>query len=115
MDISWRESLRYTRKKYGAESTKKIGKMLSKVEVNLSDTAGTKDYAISWIRNDNQAPIKNCEEMTLWVDESYKPGTTTVTQGSFIMVKLQDIVDFYDSNVTLEYSEEDEMLYVIVN
>lgn len=102
-------------KKYGTESTAKIGQMISKANVNISDTSQMKEYEISWHRSPNQKPVKNCEEMDLWVDKSYKPGTTTLAQQAYIVVNLSDIVNFYNSNVSIEYSEEDEILYVIVN
>ena len=102
-------------KKYGTASTEKIGQMLSTSDIYLSDTAQTKKFHISWERSPNQKPIKNCEEMRIWVDKSYKPGTTTVAKETFIMINLSKIVEFYDSNITINYDKKDEVLYIIVN
>ncbi|NQT77123.1 MAG: hypothetical protein HQ565_05375 [Bacteroidetes bacterium] len=102
-------------KKYSTESTEKIGEMLSITNIYLSDTAQTKELHISWQRTPNQKPLKNCLEMSLWIDCSYKPGTTTVALEKYIMIELNKIVEFYDYNIIVDYIAEDEILYVIVN
>ncbi len=102
-------------KKYSTESTEKIGEMLSITNIYLSDTAQTKELHISWQRTPHQKPLKNCLEMSLWIDCSYKPGTTTVALEKWIMIELNRIVEFYGNNVIVDYVAEDEILYVIVN
>ncbi|MEM7086737.1 MAG: hypothetical protein AAF489_11175 [Bacteroidota bacterium] len=99
-------------KKYSSESTEKIGQMASTANIYLNNMDQSKTYHISWQRSPNQIAIENCTEMALWVDKSYKPGERVVSQDKFIMIKLNDIVEFYHSNVTLEY-DDDGILYFI--
>lgn len=102
-------------KKYGSESTEKIGKMISTANIYISDIEQTKKYHISWQRNPNQSPLKNCIEMALWVDRTYKPGERTAAKDNLIMINLNDIVEFYNSTVKLDYVEEEENLYIIID
>ncbi len=101
-------------KKYGSESTEKIGKMISTANVFITDTSNIKKYHISWQRNPNQKPLKNCVEMSLWTDKSYKPGETSVVKEKYIMIDLNTIVEYFNFKVKLDYVKDDELLYVIV-
>lgn len=102
-------------KKYVSESTEKIGKMISVANIYLKDIDQTKEYHIAWERSPNQSPIKNCVEMALWVDKSYKPGERTAAKEDFIMINLNDLIEFYASKVQLDYVEEEDILYIIVD
>ncbi|MFT7612327.1 MAG: hypothetical protein ACI9J3_001282 [Parvicellaceae bacterium] len=100
-------------KQYSNEATDKIGVMKSLVNLTLKDTSGTKEYLISWFRNDGQAPIKNCVEKSVWIDASYKPGTTTYTTDDVILIPLNDLVDFYNPNAIVTY--EDDVVMIKLN
>ncbi|RMA64779.1 hypothetical protein BXY75_1660 [Ulvibacter antarcticus] len=102
-------------KKYVNEHSEKFGEMISIANIYLTDTDQTRKYHISWQRSPNQIPITNCIEMALWVDKSYKPGERTTARDNFIMINLNDLVEFYNSNVKLDYVEEDKVLYFIVD
>ena len=102
-------------KKYTNESTEKIGKMKSMASIYLNDMDQTKELHISWQRSPNQSPVKNCVEMALWVDKSYKPGERTAAKENFIMINLNDLVAFYSPKIELDYVEEEEILYIIVD
>jgi len=102
-------------KKYDSESTERIGKMISIANIYLSNIDQTRKYHISWQRSPNQSPIMNCTEMALWVDKSYKPGERTTAMDNLIMINLNDMVEFYQPNVKLDYNEEEEILYIIVD
>lgn len=99
--------------KYSNQSTEKIGKMISTANIYLMDIEQTKKHQISWQRKPSQSPTQNCVEMNLWADRSYKPGNRTVALEKFIMVDLNDIVEFYDSKTKLDYNKEDEILYFL--
>jgi len=101
-------------KKYTNESTEKIGEIISTANIHLKNINQTKEHHISWQRSPNQSPIQNCIEMALWVDKSYKPGERTAAKDNFIMIDLNDLVEFYNSNIALDYVEEEEILYIIV-
>lgn len=102
-------------KKYDSEHTEKIGQTISTANIYLTDIDQNRKHHISWQRSPNQIPIKNCIEMTLWVDKSYKPGERTAAKDNFIMINLNDLVEFYDPTIKLDYVEEEEILYIIVD
>lgn len=89
--------------------------MISTATIYLSDIDESKQHIISWQRKPKQNSKQNCTEMSLWVDRTYKPGSRTVSLEKYIMVDLNDIVKFYNSKTKLDYNEEDEILYFIVN
>lgn len=99
-------------KSYTNKSTEKIGEMNSIANIFLKDINQTREHHISWQRNPNQSPLKNCVEMALWVDKSYKPGERTAAKEDFIMINLNDLVQFYNSNIRLDYDEKEEVLYL---
>ena len=102
-------------KKYGSESTEKIGEMISTANIYLADTGKTKEFHISWQRQPKQKPLKNCIEMSVWADRSYKPGETTVVKEDNIVVNLSEIVEFFKSDIKLDYIEDDAILYIIID
>ena len=53
--------------------------------------------------------------MSLWTDKSYKPGERTAAKEDYIMINLSEIVKFYNSTVKLDYVEDDEILYIVVD
>ena len=67
-------------KEYVNEHTEKIGKINSIANIYLTDIDQKKRHHISWQRSPNQSPIRNCIEMGLWVDKSYKPGERTTAK-----------------------------------
>ena len=102
-------------KEYVSEHTEEIGKMVSMVNIYLTDVDQTRKHHISWQRSPNQVPINNCTKMALWVDKSYKPGERTAAKEHFIMINLNDLADFFNPKIKLDYVEEEEILYIIVD
>jgi hypothetical protein len=102
-------------KKYANESTAEIGKMASIAHIYLKDIEERREYHISWQRSPDQSPIKNCVELSLWVDKSYKPGERTAAKEKFIMIGLDNLVEFFPSKVKLDYVKDEEVLYLIVD
>lgn len=102
-------------KKYVDEPTDAIAVMNSIANIHLTDIAKTKDYHISWQRSPELRPLKNCVKMALWVDKSYKPGERTAAKEHLILIDLNDLVQSFDKSVTLNYVEEEGVLYFIVD
>jgi hypothetical protein len=101
-------------KKYVSEYSEKIGEINSIANIYLTDLNQKSIHHISWQRSPNQIPIKNCTEIALWVDKTYKPGERTIAKDNFIMINLNDLVEFYESKAKLDYAEEKGVLYIIV-
>lgn len=100
-------------KKYISEATEQIGVMRNVVKVVLSNPKSNETYTIRWVRppGDLEA-IENCLIKTVIVDRSYRPGETTYTWEDEIVVRLDDIIQFYDPSITVEYDEEHSVLFL---
>lgn len=98
-------------KDYNQKATETIGVMGSEVAVKLTDIDGKKSYSIRWQRQPDVKAIENCEVKSLKVVSNPYPGETVMTFQSGVVVRLQDIIDFYNPKITASYDAEHEVVY----
>lgn len=99
-------------------STEVVGEQIRETTITLNKLEGTQVYEIVYEYNPASGEykaIKNCKEKSFWITRSIQPGETTTSSEDFIMVNLNEIVTFYDSNLELKLNTEEQLLYIIAN
>ena len=99
------------KKKYTSQSTEQIGKMQSIVKVTLTNLEGTRSHVIKWERGKKVKAIENCEVRKIKFDRSYRPGEQVITWESNVVVPLEDLINFYDPKIKVEYDPKGEVIY----
>ncbi|WP_420602937.1 hypothetical protein [Flagellimonas sp.] len=100
---------------YVNQTTKNIGEQVSVNTVKLtSENTGKTFNVISETnkRTFKSKALKNCYEKSFMIKTSVQPGEFVIASKDFIMVNLQDVVDFYGNKVTLTLNKEEQILYV---
>jgi len=94
-------------------NTDRIGEQLRKESILVKDMNSGKTLEIVWSNSPKTKAEKNCILKRLWVVEHPYPGKSVGDYQNSVVINLNDIVDFYDNGTSLEYDENDEILYVI--
>lgn len=89
--------------------TEVIGKTISVVNVSITNTEYSWVEKISWQRYPRKKIISNCEKKIVWIDSSYKPGSTTYTLQTRVLISLDNLIEMYDSQI--EYDLKRKVLY----
>lgn len=89
-----------------------IGKQVMLYSVELKNSKGLSKI-IEWKfdpESGNSEPIKNCENHSFWIQTRPSPGETVYSTRDFLVVKMNDIADFFKQKV--RYDEETKVLFV---
>lgn len=101
--------------KFGTKqvNTDKIGKQIRKQIIVLENPKSKKQMEIIWSDDPKPLAYANCVVKSLWTLESPYPGRTIGNYKDTVLINLNQIVDFYNNGMRLEYNEKEEMLYLI--
>lgn len=100
------------------ESTENIGEQFAVNTIKLKDFKDGKPLEIVWkIPNNGDVgvPVQYCEVQSLNVVEHPAAGETVISSQDFLVVDLNKLVGLCDNGSTLEYNDEQKILYVIKN
>ncbi len=95
------------------ENTKVKGEQVQHYEVTLHHNITNQTMEIGWLGYTKVKPLQNCVVKKIKDVTNPFPGTSIGSVKETIVVDLQDILDFYNNGNTLEYNEEENVLYVI--
>lgn len=95
------------------ENTKEIGEQIERNVITIWDTSLNRSMEISWVSFPDISPEKNCIRKKIWVSTKVRPGEVVYSDKALIVIKLQDILEFFDNNTDLQYDDDREILYVI--
>lgn len=95
------------------ENTGEIGNQIQRGVITIWDTSLNKSMEVSWKDFPDITPEKNCISKSIWVSTMPYPGKVVYSSRHVIVIKLQDILDFYNNNVRLQYDEDHALLFVI--
>lgn len=96
------------------QSTEQVGEQLLINTVTLTNDQGA-TKRIVWSQkpqSSKQTPIENCELKSFMIVTSPHPGETVGNFEKILVVKLKDLVDFFNSGLSLEYKKKEQLLYV---
>lgn len=97
------------------QTTEKVGEQLLVSTVDLRhDSKPSK--RISWSQVSMSTKLKaieNCELKSFMIVSSPYPGTTVGANEKMIVVKLQDLINYYNPDLSLEYNRDEQLLYII--
>lgn len=96
------------------QSTEQVGEQLLINTVTLTNDQGA-TKRIVWSQkpqSSKQTSIENCELKSFMIVTSPHPGETVGNFEKILVVKLKDLVDFFNSGLSLEYKKKEQLLYV---
>ncbi|WP_190810951.1 hypothetical protein [Flagellimonas sp. S3867] len=102
-------------KSFKNQSTGKIGEQIHVNMVRLTNSSLKEAFNIRWETNmkTNKSRVsENCHKKSFTVRTSTQPGEYVFSAEDFIMVNLQEVVDFYGNNVALSLNKEEQLLYI---
>ncbi|MEX0315066.1 MAG: hypothetical protein AB3N18_12890 [Allomuricauda sp.] len=97
------------------QSTEKIGEQIRINTVQLVNQHTDKTFTIEWhtnMRTNRSVNHVNCYKKSFKIKTSVQPGEFVISSKDFIMVDIQDVVDFYGGRVIVELNKKDQFLYV---
>lgn len=103
---------------YVNKSTAVVGQQIRQTTVTLVQLNNSDTFEIVYEYNASAGEymaVKNCVMKSFWITESIYPGESTTSSEDFLMVNLNDIVNFYDSNIKLELNNAEQLLYIITD
>lgn len=103
-------------KTFKNKSTANIGEQIRENRVEITHPVTAEMYEIIWNWNPKTGTIeavKNCEVKSFWTKTSIQPGETITSADDYVVVKLNNLVDFFNNGSKLEYNSEQELLYII--
>lgn len=99
-------------------STEKIGEQIRESRIEIVNPVSAQVLEIVWTYNQKTGEskaVQNCELKSFWITTSVQPGETVTSSEDFIMVDLNELVEFFDNGSTLEYNADEEILYIVEN
>jgi len=96
------------------QSTEQVGEQLLITTVTLTNDQGA-TRRIVWSQKQQSTerePIENCELKSFMILTSPHPGETVGNFEKFVVVKVQDLVDFFDRDLHIKYNKKEKLLYV---
>ncbi len=96
------------------QSTEQVGEQLLIHTVTLTNQQGA-TKRIVWSQKQSsskQTPIENCELKSFMIVTNPHPGETVGNYEKIVVVKLQELVDFFNSDLSFEYKKKEQLLYV---
>ncbi|WP_136467654.1 hypothetical protein [Flagellimonas onchidii] len=97
------------------QNTEKIGEQIRVNTVQLLNQQTGKTFDVKWHTNMwtfKSVASKNCYLKSFMIKTSVQPSEFVISSKDFIMADLEDVTDFYGSQVILTLNEEDQLLYI---
>lgn len=98
------------------QSTATIGEQIRLNTIQLTDSTSESLYEINWEYNlmeYKSRALENCEEKSFMITTQIQPGEAVMGSEDFIMVNLEDLVEFYGNTSSLRLDEKQRLLYII--
>ena len=99
----------YFNKSNKSQPTEEIGKSQLVYEINLIGKDQTQKR-ISWIRGEDKEALENCITEYVMVVYNPYPGKTVGNYEKAILVKINDIFDFYNNSIKMNYDKDKGLL-----
>ncbi|MEM9077112.1 MAG: hypothetical protein AAGC43_08735 [Bacteroidota bacterium] len=97
------------------ENTTNIGEQIKINELSLSSPVSDSTLAIKWTMNfisGQSVVLDNCMKKSFRVIEKPHPGQTFASTKEFVVVRLEDIAQFYANGIKFRLDSESQLLYI---
>lgn len=97
------------------QTTEKIGEQIQVYTVKLTHLNSGDSFNIKWSVNTKtreSKALENCHEKSFMIKTSVQPGEFAIASEDFVMVDLQEVINFYEKKIAVTLNKEEQLLYI---